>query len=302
MRVGYLCMQSEFSTKPLAALLDRGVDVRFVMRPLPREHRRAVTLLRETRSSAELGTSAVGPRADPLALAERAGIPRFLVGDASSALVTGLLAKERVDVLVVVFFNQLLRPEVFEPLPLGAINAHPSLLPRYRGPAPLFWTFKDGATESGVTIHRVARGEDDGDVIVQSPEPVGFGMRGEALVEVLGAHAARGIVEALGKLGSGTLTTKAQDAAEATRAPRPSREHLVVDPSLPARRVFAFVRGVGRWNALTFTAGGETLRVVDALDLDEEGRMPGDWALQRDVLLLRCAPGVVALKTRALRV
>lgn len=298
MRVGYLCMQSEFSTRPLRALLDAGHDVRFVMRPLSRDLRRAPVLSRDADDGETLARD---EEKDPFALAARAGIPRFLVGDASSAPAQRLVEAERVDVLVVAFFNQLLRPALYERLPLGAVNCHPSLLPRYRGPSPLFWTFRDGCEETGVTVHRIDRGEDDGDVLLRAPEPIPFGVRGEELVRALGAHAARGAVKAIEGLASGTLRPTPQDPRRATHAPRPTGEALLVDPSLPARRVFAFARGVGRWNALRFQAGGAPLRVLDAVSLDEEGRLPGDYALKGDTLILQCSPGTVTLRVRPMR-
>lgn len=299
MRVGYLCMQSEFSVRPLEALLAAGHDVRFVLRPLPRERRREPLLERyDGAALAREETRDDVRRLEPFAVAEREGIPRFVVGDASSEPALELYRKERVDVLVIAFFNQLLRPAAFEALPCGAVNAHPSLLPQYRGPAPLFWTFYDGQPQSGVTVHRVARGEDDGHVFRRTAVDVAFGMRGEALIPALAEAAATGVIEALQQLSRGTCDTEEQDHASATRAPRPDREQLRIDASWDARRLFAFVRGVGRWNRLLFSAGDVTLRCIDALRMDERGKVPGDWALLDDTLTLACREGSVTMRVQ----
>jgi hypothetical protein len=91
-----------------------------------------------------------------------------------------------------------------------------------------------------------------------------------------------------------------QDEAAATRAPRPLAHDLVVDGSLPARRVFHFVRGVGRWNTLEVHGGSERLRVLDALDFDTSTVVPGEHARVGDVLHLGCVDGVVRLDVRPL--
>lgn len=299
MRVGYLCMQSEYSVAPLEALLAAGHDVRFVMRPLGRERRRD-PLLERHRERTPRGRALELARTEPFVVAERARVPRYFVGDASSAPALRLYREERVDVLVVAFFNQLLRPAAFEGLPCGAVNAHPSLLPEYRGPAPLFWTFHDARTRTGVTVHRIGRGEDDGCVFQRAPVDIPFGTRGERLLPTLARAAARGVVDALGRLASGACDTEEQDHARATRAPRPTSTEQQVNPSWDARRVFAFVRGVGRWNRLVFQAGDVCLRVIDAEHVDDRQRVPGDWALVGDTLVLACREGSVTLRVKEL--
>jgi len=293
LRLGYLCMQSEFSVQPLRALLRAGHDVRFVLRPLPRAYRRDSVLLRPEDVHGALRLDA---RREPFHLAGEADIPRWLVGDASSAPVRAFIEDAQVDALVICFFNQLLSAELLAALPLGAINAHPSLLPAYRGPAPLFWTFKEGREETGVTVHKVAPGEDDGDVISQRAIPLPFGTRGEDLVPALASAAADGVLAAIDALAEGRLQATPQDTSLATRAPRPDESALEVLPSLGARRVFSWVRGVGRWNRLHFDASGVRLRVVDALGPSAALEVPGDYALVDDRLTLRCDDGFVTLQ------
>ncbi len=298
-RVGYLCMQSEFSVKPLEALLAAGHDVRFVVRPMGREQRRAPRLERADPVSLGRARPHDVMRCDPFVVAERERIPRYWVGDASCHRARSLYRRERVDVLVVAFFNQLLRAEAFEALPFGAINAHPSLLPEYRGPAPLFWTFYDARTTTGVSVHRVSRGEDTGPVLQRTKVDIPFGTRGEALVPALAAAATEGVLAALSQLERGGAVGDEQDHARATHAPRPTAQQLRIDATWEARRLFAFVRGVGRWNRLLYPAGELTLRCLDALALDEQQEVPGDWVLVGDRLTLACREGSVTLRVQA---
>lgn len=305
LRIGYLCMESVFSVRPLEALLEAGHDVVFVMRPIGGIETRRKPVLKRHRAfdftwRRALGFSGDDAARNPLAVAADREIPAWLVGDASAPAPRALIEKTKPDLLVVAFFNQLLKGPVFQGLPLGAINVHPSLLPRYRGPAPLFWTFRDGREATGLTVHRLSPGEDDGDVLRAEEVPLPLGTRGEDLVDDLAERAARLVVDVVRGLEAGTLVGAPQDPAQATRAPRPTEGDLRVDPTMPARRLFHFVRGVGRWSPLWIEAGGRRLRVVDALEVDERRTMPGEHALLGDTLVLGTREGVVVLQVRPL--
>ncbi len=302
LRIGYLCMESVFSVRPLEAILAAGHDVRFVLRPIGPLSSRADPIFKRHRGfdlamRKLLGVGDDAHRTNPLAVAADRDIPAWLCGNASTPQVQNLIKKEKVDLLVVAFFNQLLKPEVFSIPRLGAINFHPSLLPAYRGPAPLFWTFKDGLEHTGLTIHQIAAGEDDGAVIARLPVDVPVGTAGEELVDTLADVAAASVAAAIADVANGRKGDP-QDPEAASRAPRPKEADLLVDPGLSARRVFHFVRGVGRWNPLWCSATGMRLRVLDADSWDDTTRVPGEHALVGDTLHLGCADGVVRLNVR----
>ena len=302
MRIGYLCMESVFSVRPLEALLRAGHDVAFVMRPIGGIETRKKPILKRQRAfdftfKRALGFDDDGAK-NPLKVAAEREIPAWLVGDASAPAARALIDRMQPDLLVVAFFNQLLKPAVFQHLRHGAINVHPSLLPRYRGPAPLFWTYRDGCEATGLTVHRLSPGEDDGDVLLAEEVPLPLGTRGEDLVDDLAERGARMVLQAVDGLARGDLVGRAQDATGATRAPRPTDDHMRVDPAMPARRIFHFVRGVGRWSPLWFDAGGARLRVLDAIDVDETKRLPGEHAVVGDHLHVGTSEGTVTLAVR----
>jgi methionyl-tRNA formyltransferase len=295
-------MESVFSVKPLEALLTAGHDVRFVMRPLgPLASRRDPVLKRhrgfDVAMRRILGVRPDEARTNPLAVAADHAIPAWLCGSANTPMVRQLLVRERVELIVIGFFNQLLSRVTLASVPLGAINMHPSLLPRWRGPAPLFWTFHAGERQTGLTIHRVSPGEDDGRMIARIPVSLSLGAAGEDVVDDLAALAARHVNESIARVAAGDPGLE-QDEADATRAPRPGPDDVAIDPSWPARRIFNFARGVGRWNTLTLATPGESYRVLDALDVDEARELPGEFLVMGDQVLLGTPSGVVRLLVR----
>jgi methionyl-tRNA formyltransferase len=304
LRIAYFCMESVFSVRPLEALLQAGHDVRCVLRPIgPLSSRNDAVLKRhrgfDLAMRKLLGMSEHEPRTNPLALAADKDIPAWLCGDVNTPAVHKLLVRERIDLIVIAFFNQLLKRPTWETAPLGAVNLHPSLLPRHRGPAPLFWTFKDGDDETGLSFHRIAAGEDNGALLKSVRVPLDLDTAGEDLVDDLAAIAAANISSVVNDVAAG-VPGLVQDEAAATRAPRPTPADVVIDASLPAERIYRFARGVGRWNTLTTHAFGQELRILDALDLDNRRIMPGQHVLIGDDLLLAVDDGVVCLRVRRL--
>lgn len=302
LRLAYLCMESVFSVQPLEALLAAGHDVRFVLRPLGPLSTRHDPILRRHRGfdvamRRLLGVRPDEQRTNPFAVAADRDIPAWLCGSVNTPMVRELIARERVDLIVIAFFNQLLSATTLQAAPLGAINLHPSLLPHLRGPAPLFWTFHAAEPQTGLTIHRVSPGEDDGDIVTALPVPLAPGTAGEDLVDELAALAAVHVDGAVARVAAGERGTP-QDERLATRAPRPGPADVVIDPTWPAQRIFSFARGVGRWNNLVVHAAGEVHRVLDAIDVEGDRRLPGEQVLLGDELLLGTSDGVVRLQVR----
>jgi methionyl-tRNA formyltransferase len=296
-RVAFLGMDSAFSVRALDALVDDGHDIVLVMRPTGgRETRRDPVLVRERTPSLRSRIDDERRRTDLTRAAKTHEIPTWSVGDASSERVRALLCAERIDMLAIAFFNQLLDVTVLERLPLGAVNAHPSLLPSLRGPAPLFWTFRDALPTGGLTVHVVTPGEDDGDIVFQEPIEIPLGTPGEQHVHDLASTVGALLSRAVTAVSSGTAALRRQDPALATRAPRPKKQDLVLHRELGARRLFHFVRGFGRFQPLVIEIDGGSCRVIDAIDFDPERSVPADHAIIGDTLLIACHPGMVALK------
>lgn len=172
---------------------------------------------------------ALPPTVDLLVPADPAGLRRSLLG-------------YEPDLLVIYGFNWILPPEVFTLPRFGAINIHPSALPRYRGPAPLLWALRNGDPDIGVTVHRVDAGVDTGPILAQATgvplaEDTTFARLRRDLLPVVGDV----LAEALTKIVSGD-PGRPQPVEGATRAPKLEPAYSHVDWAHPARDIHNQVR------------------------------------------------------------
>lgn len=169
--------------------------------------------------------------------ARRGGVP---VIEFQSALIP------KADVYCVASFPFLLKPDLLRGARLAAINAHPSLLPRHRGADPIFWTYFADDRESGVTVHWLTQGVDDGDVVAQERMEVKRGIARRELEVAMGALAGRLLARSIGELELGTAARVPQDERDAVLEPLPSRAGWSIDyETWPAERVWHFLRGTG---------------------------------------------------------
>lgn len=170
------------------------------------------------------------------------------------------------DVMVVVAFGQKIAPHIVDQPRLGSINLHASLLPKYRGAAPINRAIINGETETGNTVIRLARRIDSGDILGQSVVPIMPLETAGELHDRLSEDGARLVLRVLEELAAGTAQPRPQDHAQATVAPKLGRESSRIDFALPAHRAACFVRGMYPWPGchvrLVFPDGREAGRVV----------------------------------------
>jgi methionyl-tRNA formyltransferase len=160
------------------------------------------------------------------------------------------------DVLVMVAFGQILKKPVLEMAPMGVVNLHGSLLPRYRGPAPINWAIINGESVTGLTTMLSDAGVDTGPMLLKQSVHVGPDMTAEELSGVLASIGAPLVVETLRRLKAGTLVPEAQDDRLATHAPLLKKEMGAIDWSSPAAAIHNLVRGLVPWpGAYTFHEG-----------------------------------------------
>jgi methionyl-tRNA formyltransferase len=185
-----------------------------------------------------------------------------------------VLASYRPDVLVVCDYGQILANDTLDVARLGGINLHASLLPKYRGAAPINWAIYHGEKETGVTVIHMTPRVDAGPAIAQAATPIGAEETAAELEPRLAELGAPLVVESLDALESGTARAIEQDPTRASRAPRLKKELGQVDWSRPAIAIANQVRALEPWpKTYTFwrREGGEPLRLI----LDRVRVVPG---------------------------
>jgi methionyl-tRNA formyltransferase len=172
------------------------------------------------------------------------------------------LAALQPDVIVVVAYGQILRQPLLDLPPLGCINVHTSLLPKYRGAAPIQWAIANGESETGVTTMVMDAGMDTGDIILQRAVPIGPEETAADLHDRLGAAGGDLLRTTLAGLPAGDLPRIPQDDEVATMAPRLAKADGRVVWSRPAREIHNRVRGFNPWpGSVCFTPGGKRLKL-----------------------------------------
>jgi len=163
------------------------------------------------------------------------------------------LAALGADLGVVAAYGKILTDRVLAMPPLGLINVHASLLPRYRGAAPVHRAIIAGEIETGITIMRVVKALDAGPMLAVATRPIGADETSDRVERDLAALGADLLVGTLGDLDAGRATETPQNDAEATYAPRLTKDDGIVDWSWPAGRLHNLVRGLHPWpHAFTF--------------------------------------------------
>lgn len=163
--------------------------------------------------------------------------------------------------IVVVAYGKILPQRILDLPPLGCINVHASLLPRFRGAAPIQWAVLSGDTEAGVTTMRMEAGLDTGDMLLKSRRPLPPEMTAGELHDLLSADGAALLSDTLRALEAGTLRPEKQDDALSCYAPMLDKSLCPLDWSKPAEVLHNQVRGLNPWPTATCRFEGKSLKV-----------------------------------------
>lgn len=188
------------------------------------------------------------------------------------------IASREADVAVVIAYGRILPPALLAAPRLGCLNLHASILPKYRGAAPIQWAIVRGETETGISLMQMDEGMDTGPVYSVSRLPIGPDETAGELAVRLGELAARVVVDDVPRVVRGELVATPQKASDATLAPMLDRDAGVIDWTLPAIRIHDLVRGMAPWPAATTRVAGKALKVLETRRLDgavASGDAPG---------------------------
>lgn len=196
------------------------------------------------------------------------------------------LKKYGADVCVVIAFGQILPKEILEMTPYGCINVHASLLPKYRGAAPIQWAVIDGEKQSGVTTMQMDEGLDTGDMLEKVVIPLDEKETGGSLHDKLSAAGAKLLVQTLAGLEKGTLQPEKQGETTTAYARMLDKKMGAIDWTRPAAEIERLIRGLNPWPSAYTGWNGKTMKIWEAEVIPQEEA--GE----------KTAPGIIAEVTK----
>jgi methionyl-tRNA formyltransferase len=206
--------------------------------------------------------------------------------------VIGQLAALRADVMVVVGYGQIIPQAIIDLPPHGIVNVHASLLPKYRGAAPIQWALANGESVTGVTTMLINAGLDTGDMLMKAATPIAADETAIDLAQRLSVLGAGLLIETLERMARGTITREPQNDAEASYAPILNKQDGLIDWRRPACEIYNRCRGFLPWPGTYSTFRGQILHIwrsKPANDIDLG--VPGSVHPAAGRLLVACGQG-----------
>lgn len=261
----------DFAVPSLQALLDKGHEICAVFtqpdKPRGRGHKLAPPPVKE--------------------LAEKYGLPVFQPVTLRDEGVQEQIRSLCADLAVVVAYGKILPKVVLDMPRLGCINVHGSLLPKYRGAAPIQWAVINGEEVTGVTTMYMGQGVDTGDMLLRRETPIGPDETAGQLFDRLKDMGAQLLVETLDRLEKGELQPTPQNHDEATHAPMLQKEMSLVDWTRPAAQIQCLIRGLNPWPCAIATLEGRRLKLLASRVVEGTGA-PGEARCENGELLICC--------------
>jgi methionyl-tRNA formyltransferase len=297
MKVLFFGMAGRFSAPPLRSLIEAGLTPQAVIIPAAAA---GAGLPRRLRPPVPISTDL--PLLDPyfepnsVHLAWAHDLPVWEMGSLAGAGSLEILAAFEPDVIIVACFSRRLPPAALRLPRCGCLNLHPSLLPAYRGPTPLFWLARQDERRGGVTLHYLDEGLDTGDIVAQSGLDWPDDLSGSAFEQRCAVEGGRLAVEALRQLEAGQpLVRRLQPPEKSSYFPAPTAADFIVPTHWPARRAFRFLRRAEGW-PLTIALDNKAIPIRIALGYEPEQTLPAPYLFSEDEVWVQFSPGVVRLR------
>jgi methionyl-tRNA formyltransferase len=228
-------------------------------------------------------------------LAVEHGIPVYQPQTLRDPAAQAELAALKPDLMVVVAYGLILPQVVLDTPRLGCINSHASLLPRWRGAAPIQRAVQAGDTESGVTVMQMEAGLDTGPMLLKVSTPIAATDTGGSLHDRLASLGPQAVIQAISGLAASNLGGEVQDDSLATYAHKLNKDEARLDWSRPAVELERLVRAFHPWPICHSTLNGEAIK-VHAADLGEGQGKPGTiLAADKSGLTVACGEGALRL-------
>ncbi|BFN26142.1 methionyl-tRNA formyltransferase [Pseudomonas sp. SCT] len=228
-------------------------------------------------------------------LAVQHGIPVFQPQTLRDPAAQAELAELQADLMVVVAYGLILPQAVLDLPRLGCINSHASLLPRWRGAAPIQRAIEAGDSESGVTVMQMEAGLDTGPMLLKVHTPISAEDTGGTLHDRLAELGSQAVVQAVDALAASSLVPEAQDDSLATYAHKLSKDEARVDWARPAVELERLIRAFNPWPICHSTLAGEALKIHAARLAEGQGEPGRILEASKDGLTVACGEGALSL-------
>lgn len=235
-----------------------------------------------------------------VALEKLSHVPLFQPEKASDPQFYPPLQALRADLFVVVAYGEIIKQELLDMPPLGCINVHASLLPKYRGAAPIQWSLIQGEKETGVTIMHMVRKMDAGDMIQQVIVPITPEMNAEELHDLLQQVGQEALVEVINKLAKGAAPRVPQNEALVTYAPKIELEDCEIHWEWAAEKIHHLVRGVypnpGAFAWVTVKGEKKRLKILKTRIVQGYSEVPGTFLqFNEEGIIVSCGQDAIRL-------
>lgn len=225
-------------------------------------------------------------------VAEKYGIPVFQPAKLRDGTALEIMKELSPDLTVVAAYGKILPKEILDVSPLGNVNVHGSLLPKYRGAAPIQWSVINGDKVTGVTTMYMAEGMDTGDMILKLETKIGEDETSGELFERLAKLGADSIEKTLELFDKGEVPREAQDESEATYAPMLKKEMGEIDFTKPAGEIKNLVRGMSPWPTAYAFLDGKSIKIHKAAAVSGFSGAPGEL-LDEKRFIVACGDGAI---------
>jgi len=209
-----------------------------------------------------------------------------------------ILADLKPDVIVVAAFGQILPKAILDLAKYGCINVHASLLPKYRGAAPIQWSIINGEEKTGITIMHMDVGIDTGDMIMKAEVPIETKETSGSLQDKLALCGGDLLLKALEAIENGTATREKQNDADSNYVKVLNKAEGHIDFNQSAVKIERFIRGFNPWPSAYTLLDGKTLKIWSAdVMVDESNGMPGEIiSVTKDSIIVKTGEGNIAIQ------
>lgn len=226
-------------------------------------------------------------------LARTSGLPIINLSTSLHDVIAAIV-RSAPELIIVSCYGRKLPQAILDIPVLGSFNLHPSLLPAYRGPVPVFWQFRDGLSEFGVTLHCMTESIDAGDIVAQRNVLMTDGISQTRAYQLLAGAYVELLPDFLSALASGTLTACKQDESAASYQSFPVLDDFRVYTSWSAKRIFNFICATAHYGVIYPCAiAGADVRLHSVLGYSDKQLPEEECVIDGDTIQIACARGVL---------